>query len=72
LTGKSVGQGANSRPASSNFVNTIVSYVPYGCSRPCCITQLEEEVGQNPIEMNVTRDNKRLFCTGNRTCQEIA
>ena len=31
-----------------------------------------EEVGQNPIEMNVTRGNKRLFCTENRTCQEIA
>ena len=71
LPGTSVGQGANSRPASWNFVNTIVSYVAYGWSRPCCITQ-EEEVGQNPIEMNVTRDNKRLFCTGNRTCQEIA
>ena len=70
----SLRKGANSRPAPWNTVNTIsiVSYVTYGWSRPCCITQEEEEVGQNPIEMNVTRDNKRLFCTGNRTCQEIA
>ena len=51
---------------------SVVAYVAYGWSRPCCITQEGEEVGQNPIEMNVTRDNKRLFCTGNRTCQEIA
>ena len=71
---RSLHKGANSRPAPWNTVNTIliVSYVAYGWYRPCCITQEEEEVGQNPIEMNVTRDNKRLFCTGNRTCQEIA
>ena len=63
---------ANSRTAPYYLNLPIDSYVVYGWSRPCCITQEEEEVGQNPIEMNVTRDNKRLFCTGNRTCQEIA